>query len=122
MQKSIIICIIFHKSYAESHFFKNHCIFKADIQPRDTYGRDFQDQRRLRDDNPIHARRRQNQKHPLYGRMQRELEGNRKALRRYERRRYRGKALGQHLWREADFMRRPARPCRTRKRSLNFNH
>ena len=95
-----------------------HSIFNAYLQPRDTYGRDFQDQRRLRDNNPVYARWRQNQKHPLYGRMQRELEGHREALRRYERRRYRGKALGQHLRREADFVRRPARPRRARERSV----
>ncbi len=97
-----------------------------DIQPRDTYGRDFQDQRRLRDDHPVHARRRQDQKHPLYGRMQRQLESDCQTLRRHERRRYRGKAPGQHLWREADIVRRPARPRRPRERRLiirpNNNH
>ena len=99
-------------------FYREHSIFDANFQPRDTYGRDFQDQRRLRDDNPVYARRRQDTQHPLYGRMQRELEGHRKALRRHERRGYRGKTLGQHLRREADFVRRPARPRRPRERSL----
>ncbi len=118
MQKSTTICMFFLKFYAETCFFRNHCIFKASIQPRDTYGRDFQDQRRLRDDHPVHARRRQNQEHPLYGRMQRKLEGNREALRRHERRRYRGKAPGQHLQREADIVCRSARSRGTRERSL----